>query len=129
MVQHWRQRSHVHYVSEGRCSRTPTSDRNEIGEVFSSHVMNVRGGFLQTHALSRYQYLISQLWCKLQCITYHQAKSYLVRNAVLGRISARMEKTNLHNMYNTYMVSFLRRCTVFMDQYCLTSKRVSLQKE
>lgn len=130
MVQHWRPRSHLCYVSEGGCGKTPTSDPNEISEAFSSRVMNVRGGFLQTHALSRYQYLMSQLWCKLQRITYHQVKSYLVWNAVLGKISGRAwKKTNLHNMYKTYKVSFLRRCTVFMDQHCLTSKRVSLQKE
>lgn len=61
-------------------------------EAFSSHVMNVRGGFLLTHALSRYQYLMNQLWCKLQCITYHQVKNCLVRNAVFGRMCVRMEK-------------------------------------
>lgn len=59
----------------------------------SSDAMNVRGRFLLTRALLRYQYLMNQLWC----ITYHQVKSCLVRNAVLGRICARVggeEKKN-----------------------------------
>lgn len=111
-----------------------TSKYKENRKAFSLHVMNTRGRVLLTHALSKYQCLMSQLWCKLQCITYHQVTSSLVQNAVLGRICARVEerrkkKKNLHNMYNTYMVSFLRRCTVFMEQYRLTSKRGSLQKE
>lgn len=46
------------------------------------------------HMLSASQYLMNQLWCKLYCITYHQVKSCPVRNAVLGRICARMEQKN-----------------------------------
>lgn len=126
-VQHWRQTSHLHYMHEGRCEvkGRVTNEFKENLETCSSHVMNVRGGFLLTHALSRYQYLINQLWCKLQCITYHQVKSCLVRNAVLGRICAgrgvltkkNKTKTRICTTCTTHMLSFLRRCSVVMEQY------------
>lgn len=69
-----------------------TSKYKENRKAFSLHVMNTRGRVLLTHALSKYQCLMSQLWCKPQCITYHQVTSSLVQNAVLGRICARVEE-------------------------------------